>query len=263
LSDLKRWVITMLATAVVLWPGAAAAAAPAAWKDTGFSINANAMTLREVLQEFGRVYGVRVSISANAERYMKGRLKAESGTEFLDRIAQLYKFRWFVYSDTLYVVPRDENASVRLEVGEDAVQDAKAALVGLGLFDSRFGWGELPDEGIIIVGGPRAYVDLVREVLLPDEAKTRLKGKQVMVFRLKYANATDRVISKRGTSETIPGVKTVLSKLLFGPESSDSGDKFDAGSTKRSRHGNSGAGAAREVGDTASPLKVLPTRDGS
>jgi type III secretion protein C len=51
--------------------------------------------------------------------------------------------------------------------------------------------------------------------------------------------------------------------LLFGPESSDSGDKFDVGSTKRSRHGNSGAGAAREVGDTASPLKVLPTRDGA
>jgi type III secretion protein C len=254
--DIKRRLTAALMAVVLLWTPTMHAAPPPIWKDTGFSINASGMTLRAVLEDFGRVYGVRVAISAKADVYMKGRLKADSGSEFLDRLTQPYKFRWFVYNDTLYIVPREENASLRLEVGEDAVQDAKAALVGLGLFDSRFGWGELPDEGTVIVSGPRAYVNLVRDVLLPDEVKAPVKGKQTMIFRLRYANATDRVISTRGQAEVIPGIKTILSSLLFGPASneklSERSSQFDVASGKRSRTAIQGRGDAREVGDSAS-----------
>jgi type III secretion protein C len=263
--DMKRWLYAALVAVVLLWAPAMHAATPASWKDTGFSINATGMTLRDLLEEFGRVYGVRVSIGTRADIYMKGRLKADSGSDFLDRLTQPYKFRWFVYNDTLYVVPRDENASLRLEVGEDAVQDAKAALVGLGLFDSRFGWGELPDEGIVIVSGPRAYVNLVRDVLVPNEVKAPLKGKQTMMFRLKYATATDRVITTRGQSETIPGVKTILSSLLFGPASNEKltdRSHFDVGSGKRSRSANYGKGDAREVGEGATELQTRTQRAG-
>ncbi|MEN3293137.1 MAG: type secretion protein [Burkholderiales bacterium] len=263
--DIKRWLNAALMAAVLLSAPSMHAATPAIWKETGFSINASGMTLRAVLEDFGRVYGVRVSISAKADVYMKGRLKADSGSDFLDRLTQPYKFRWFVYNDTLYIVPRDENASLRLEVGEDAVQDAKAALVGLGLFDSRFGWGELPDEGTVIVSGPRAYVNLVREVLLPDEVKAPLKGKQTMIFRLRYANATDRVISTRGQSETIPGIKTILSSLLFGAASNEKlseRSQFDVASGKRSRTAIQGRGDAREVADNASDQKPRIVRAG-
>lgn len=253
--DMWRWLQAALLAAALCWAPSVHAAPPVHWKDTGFSINANGMTLREVLEEFGRAYGVRVSFSTKAEHYVKGRLKADSGAEFLDRLTQPYKFRWFVYNDTLYIVPRDESASMRLDIGEDGVQDAKAALIGLGLFDSRFGWGELPDEGTVIVSGPRAYVNLVRDVLMPEEGKMVKKGRQIMVFRLKYASATDRVITSRGQSETIPGVKTILTNLLFGPKSAEkvaNGD-FDIASGKRSRDGNNGRGVAREVGENVLP----------
>lgn len=251
LRAMQRLVLLTLAVLVLCGASPAQAAVPESWKDTGFSIDPAGMTLRGVLEQFGQVYGVRVEFDVQDVGVSKERLRSDSGIEFLDRMAQPYRFRWFVYAGTLYIVKRDDNASVRLEVGEDAVQDAKGALTGMGLFDSRFGWGELPDEGIVIISGPREYVRLAREILLPDGAKSAQKNKQIMVFRLKYASATDRVISARDRTETIPGVKTILSNLLFGDDKNtfdDASEHFDAGSTKRSRTPKNGRGQAQEVG---------------
>ncbi len=267
---LKSWCMGLLVAALLLWGTTLHAAVPAAWKDTGFSINATSMTLRGVMEEFSRTYGVRLSMTAAGDRLIKSRLKADNGVEFLNRLAATSKFHWFVYNNTLYVVPADDNTSVRLEIGEDAVQDAKSALIGLGLFDDRFGWGELPDEGVVIVGGPRSYVELARTILLPDEKKETRKGRQIMLFRLKYATAMDRVITSRGKNETIPGIKTILSNLLFGAHaagekvtgSSPSG-AFDSDSRKRSRTPKNERGVARDVGNERFvPLFNAPAADG-
>ncbi|HYD61651.1 MAG TPA: type III secretion system outer membrane ring subunit SctC [Noviherbaspirillum sp.] len=249
--NIKRCLAVMMIGAGLLWSSSAQAATPDSWKDSGFSINASGMPLRDVMQEFGNAFGVRVSYSLKESHVLKSRLKADSGIEFLDRLTHSYKFRWFVYNGTLYIVPSNDNVSVRLEVGEDAVQDAKSALVGLGLFDNRFGWGELPDEGVVMVSGPREYINLAREILLPENRASAPKGKQLMVFRLKYASATDRVINTRGQKETIPGIKTILAGLL-NPDRPAAGhggrDDVDVSSSKRSLKGKYGRGDASESG---------------
>jgi type III secretion protein C len=232
----------------------AGAAAPASWNDTGFSIDTKGMRLGRVLEQFGAAYGVHVNSTIGDGAPLNMRIKAANGTEFLDRLAASGDFRWFYYSNTVYVVPRGDQVSVRLEVGEDAVQDSKAALVGIGLFDTRFGWGELPDEGVVMVSGPRAYVDLVRGLLMPDQkpAAPAQKGKQLMVFRLKYATAADRTINTRGQKETIPGIKTILTGLLDSgspPKAADS--EFDLLGHKRSGKGPSARGGIRTLGAEA------------
>lgn len=258
----------LLAAALLLWGSSAHAAVPAAWKDSGFSINASGMTLKAVLEEFSRTYNVRLAMSADGDRLVKGRLKADNGGDFLNRLAGSYKLRWFVYNDALYVTAAGDNTSARLEVGEDAVQDAKAALTGLGLFDDRFGWGELPDEGVVIVSGPRSYVDLARETLLPPaEKKFARKGKQIMMFRLKYASAMDRTITARGKTETVPGIKTILGNLLFGPSTGEkltaSGPRLDVDSPKRSRLPKNEREPAREAaGGVFAPLFAAPAGSG-
>ena len=249
LTDLKSWFLVLLMLAGLHVAPASLAMTPDNWKDTGFSIDASGMKFSEVLKEFSQAYGVRISNGLRGDKLMKGKLRAESGSEFLDRLTQEHQFRWFVYNNTLYITPRNDNTSLRIQVGEDAVQDAKAALTGLGLFDSRFGWGELPDEGIVIVSGPRVYVDLARGILLPEKKDNGIKGKEVMMFRLRYASATDRTINVRGQSETVPGIKTILSGLLASgnyERKSDSMD-FDAGSKKRSRTPNIGRGDGAQV----------------
>lgn len=248
-QNMTRWSTVLTVIATLLWASMAQATTPANWKDIGFSIDANGMKLRDVLNEFGVAYGVQVSISAKERGVLKGRLKAESGSEFLDRLTHAHDFRWFVYGGTLYIVPRDDNTSLRLEVGEDAVQDAKAALIGVGLFDARYGWGELPDEGVVLVNGPREYVNLARDVLLPEAKKQTSKEKQIMIFRLKYASASDRVITTRGEKETIPGIKSILKGLLGqdAPEkSADNRDRIDLASGKRSRAPKNENGATGE-----------------
>jgi len=228
---------------LLLLNSAVNASVPPTWKDTSFMINANGMSLRKVLDEFGNTYGVRVAIAIKDDVRVKGTLKADNGVEFLDRLGATQGFSWFVYNDTLHIATRNDNISARLEVGEDAVQDAKAALIGLGLFDKRFGWGELPDEGVVIVSGPREYVELARGILLPELRRIPAKGRQVMVFRLKYANATDRTITTRGQKEVIPGIKSILNGLLnpSGPDKIGSPrDRFDAASERRSRSPQSG-----------------------
>jgi len=269
LELIKSWAMGLLVVFLLLWGTTLHAAVPAAWKDGGFSLNANGMSVRGALDEFSRTYGVRLQMTAEGGAIVKGRIKADNATDFLNRMAGSYKFRWFVYNDTLYVVPATDNTSARMQVGENAVQDAKSALVGLGLFDERFGWGELPDEGVVIVSGPRTYVDLARDVLMPNGKKERLRGRQVMVFRLKYATAMDRTINSRGKSETIPGIRTILSNLMLGGHSAEkvSGPGgFDAGSTKRSRSGRVGRGDTREIGQEGSdrfmPLFTAPAASG-
>ncbi|MCA1325648.1 type III secretion system outer membrane ring subunit SctC [Herbaspirillum sp. alder98] len=270
-ETIKSWGIGMALAVLLLWGTTLHAAVPAAWKDGGFSINANGLTVRGVLDEFSRTYGVRLQMSADGGQIIKGRIKADNGVEFLNRLTGSYKMRWFVYNDTLYVVPSTDNTSSRMQVGDDAVMDAKAALVGLGLFDERFGWGELPDEGVVIVSGPRAYVDLAREVLLPTGKKEKLRGRQVMLFRLTYATANDRVINSRGKAETIPGIKTILTNLLMGAQGAEkltgnSSNRFDVDSRKRSRTGKIARGESGESnagnGERFSPLFAAPGSNG-
>lgn len=245
-------VIVLLAEAV--WLSTAVAGVPASWKSTGFAINATGMTLSGVLQEFSNVYSVKINNAMVGDGVMHGRIQASNGADFLDRLASKHAFRWFVYNDTLYVVPASDASSLRLKVGEDAVADSKAALVGLGLFDARFGWGEIPDEGTVIVSGPRQYVELVRETLMPmlDNSKQQGQSKQVMVFRLKYASATDRSLSTRGQPDNIiPGVKTILSSLLNNSgQGNSNNDDFSAGSRKRSRTGKTGRGNPEQLINT-------------
>lgn len=258
---MKSWGMGVLLACLLLWGTTLQAGVPPAWKDGGYSMEADNMTVRAVLEEFGRTYGVRVQMSSGAARRVKGRLKADSGLDFLNRLAASHNLRWFVYNATLYVGAGTDNTSERMQVGENAVQDAKSALVGLGLFDERFGWGELPDEGVVIVSGPRAYVELTREVLMPIALKDRVRGRQVMLFRLKYASAMDRTINSRGKTETIAGIRTILSNLMLGPHGG-TGEKvtgpggFDAASAKRSRTGPNGRGESRQVGQEAGPAFV-------
>ena len=253
-SAIATLLIEIVMVAIVCLPVAAVAAVPTAWKATGFAINASGMTLSGVLQEFSTVYGVKINNAMVGDGVLHGRIQASNGADFLDRLASKYAFRWFVYNDTLYVVPATDASSLRLKVGEDAVADSKAALIGLGLFDARFGWGEIPDEGTVIVSGPRQYVELVRETLMPmlDNKASSSQARQVMVFRLKYASATDRSMSTRGQPDNlIPGVKTILSSLLnTAPQNSYSSDDFNAGSRKRSRTGKTGRGNPEQLTST-------------
>jgi type III secretion protein C len=215
--------VAAAALATSFWGPVAFAAVPDGWKDRSFTLDTTGMQLHQVLERFAREHDVEVVFDVPDRAVKKETLRSSGGGDLLDRLAQAYRFRWFVYGGTLHIVPREDNVSMRLELGADGVRDARGVLAGVGLFDSRFGWMELPKEGAVVVSGPREYVRLARELLVPVRPREAANDMEPMVFRLKYAGATDRVITARGKSETIPGMKTLLSNLLIGQAAGDAG----------------------------------------
>lgn len=200
------------------------AAIPPAWKQTAYAFDAQQTELSSVLEAFAREFGVNLEMDP-LEGIVEGRIRADNPQAFLDRLGQQHQFQWFVYNNTLYVSAARDQITERIEVSPDAVDDLKGALTELGLLDSRFGWGVLPDEGVVLVSGPARYVQFIRDyssnVDKPEEKQ------DVVVLPLRYANAADRTISYRDEQLTVSGVATILKELLDSRSQGGSGSVFN------------------------------------
>ncbi|MGN7738562.1 type III secretion system outer membrane ring subunit SctC [Pseudomonas sp. 22526] len=194
---------------VLPWP--TWAAVPEEWRQSAYAYDATQTPLETVLKDFTNAHGVGLSLS-DVSGVVNAKLRAANAQEFLERLALEHRFQWFFYNDKLYVSPQSAQVSQRLDVSADAVQDLKQALTDVGLLDRRFGWGELPDEGVVLVRGPARYIELIRSFSSkkdkPDEKQ------EVMIFPLRYASVADREINYREQSMTIPGVATLLKGML-------------------------------------------------
>ena len=153
-----RWLPCLLMAA----SAGAFAVTPPAWKHTAYSYDAQQSSLAATLQAFAKEFDISLDM-APIDGVVDGRIRADSPEAFLNRLGQEHHFQWFVYNDTLHISATDDQTSARLEVSPDAVDDLKGALTDLGLLDSRFGWGVLPDEGVVLVSGPPKYVQWVRD----------------------------------------------------------------------------------------------------
>lgn len=205
---LKRlfWISVLCVQAEVVTAGV-----PEEWRQSAYAYEASQTPLTKVLSDFASSYGVGLD-SRGITGVVDAKIRAGNAQEFLDRLALEHQFQWFLYNGKLYVSPQSGQVSQRLEVSADAAPDLKQALTDIGLLDKRFGWGELPDEGVVLVSGPARYVELIRGF---SKEKVKAQDKhQVMMFSLRYAAVADREIQYREQSITIPGVATLLDGLL-------------------------------------------------
>jgi len=197
----------------------ARAVAPAAWRDALYSYRADEeLTVTQVLDRFSSTLGLEVKLADPALGRRKLRLsgKGASPAVFLDRLGDSQGLDWFIYQGVLHISARSAATSERISLGPQSPSDAKDALVGIGLFESRFGWGEFDsDPPTVLVSGPPAYVSLVRRMLaVPEDRTPKREHPRMMVFRLKHAAAADREMRTRDRSVTLPGLVTTLNQVL-------------------------------------------------
>ncbi|CCP01844.1 Type III secretion system outer membrane pore HrcC [Erwinia amylovora Ea644] len=195
----------------------AGAQTPADWKEQSYAYSADRTPLSTVLQDFADGHSVDLHLGNVEDTEVTAKIRAENASAFLDRLALEYHFQWFVYNNTLYVSPQDEQSSERLEISPDAAPDIKQALNGIGLLDPRFGWGELPDDGVVLVTGPPQYLELVKR--FSEQREKKEDRRKVMTFPLRYASVADRTIHYRDQTVVIPGVATMLNELMNGKRS--------------------------------------------
>lgn len=229
----------ILAGALALCLAGQAQAAPS-WPAAPYSYYAKGESLQSVLREFAGGFSLALQMAPGVSGMVNGKFNANTPTEFIDRLGGVYGFNWFVHAGTLFVSPAHDIATRSVSAMGSSISALRDALLQLGVLDPRFGWGELPEQGIALVSGPPAYVDLVQRTVaaLPLGAG----GQQVAVFRLKHASVNDRTVSYRTQSVVTPGLATVLRNLILG----------------------SGAGANNEtLSAIAAPLRDNPPSFGS
>lgn len=194
-------------------------ASPPPWQDSAFTFYAERKPLRTVLREFAAAFSLSVQMPDDLSGSVNGRFSTASPTEFIDRLGSTYGFVWFTHAGTLFV-SRTQDMVVRSIAGgaTGPGNKLKQVLTDLKVLDPRFGWGDLPDQGIVIVSGPPAYVQLVESTI---KALPRTPGgQQVAVFRLKHASVEDRAITFRDRQIVTPGVAQILRNLVLGTNNS-------------------------------------------
>lgn len=190
----------------------ALAAIPSEWKNTAYAYEAEHKPVRDVLEDFAQTFGTQLQIEGLLEGIVNGKIRANTPQSLLDRLGVEHRFQWYLYNNTLYISTLDQQESARLEVSSETIADLKQALTDIGLLDSRFGWGELPEDGIVLVSGPRRYIEQIKQ--FSSQRRSVDEKQSVLSFPLKFANAADRHVDYRGQKITIAGVSSIVRGLL-------------------------------------------------
>ncbi len=188
------------------------AAIPAEWKNTAYAYEAQHKPLRDVLEDFAQTFGIQLQVEGLLEGVVNGKIRANTPQSLLDRLGVEHRFQWYLYNNTLYVSTLDQQESARLEVSSETISDLKQALTDIGLLDSRFGWGELAEDGVVLVSGPKRYIEQIKQ--FSSQRRSPDEKQSVLSYPLKFANAADRIVDYRGEKLTIPGIASMLRGLL-------------------------------------------------
>ena len=204
----------------------ASAAAHAAGDDHAslaapYALDASHQTIASVLDRFATDHGLTLRAAGDPAAgwrtaTLDGWVRAPSGRAFLEQLARAHHFSWFVAERSLYVSAARDAAVERIALNGMPADGARAALEAVGLYDARFGWGALPGNDAVLVGGPRAYRALVRRFLVNrPNATSASVDPAPMVFPLRFARAADHPPSNAHGAAR-PGVAALLRQLLSG-----------------------------------------------
>lgn len=207
-ADWRHWALLPW----LLMPLSASAAIPSEWKNTAYAYEAEHKPVREVLEDFAQTFGTQLQIEGLLEGNVNGKIRANTPQSLLDRLGVEYRFQWYLYNNTLYISTLDQQESARIEVASETIADLKQALTDIGLLDSRFGWGALPEDGVVLVSGPRRYIEQIKQ--FSSRRRASDEKQNVLSYPLKFANAADRQVEYRGEKLSVPGVASILRGLL-------------------------------------------------
>jgi type III secretion protein C len=208
------------------------------WPESPFATMNTGQKLDKLLASFAQAFGLQLQLDDPLpdEAPPSGRTGASSPTEFLNQLGATHGLLWYHRNGTLHV-SRSSTRQIRAVTTKGlSGSTLRRVLAEMGLFESKFGWSEIPERNIVMVSGPATYVDRIQATIeaLPEADAEQ----QIQVYRLRYAPVDDRVISYRDKSITTPGVATILRNLVSGL---------------------SGGGTSTEIADLAAPL-VTPMR---
>ena len=193
------------------------AVSPDSWKTMMYSSRDSSQSLSKLLNTFAQAMGLKLNFQEKQIVVNRVEMQTFSAppSQFLDRLGFLYGFSWYVHTGTLYVSSTASEKLERIQLGSATATSARQTLVGLGIFETKFGWADADEQQpVAIVTGPSSYVALVRSVLSRNRESQVSMEPEVMVFQLKHASAADYETMVRDRPLRRSGVATTLRNLL-------------------------------------------------
>jgi len=184
-----------------------------------YALHASQQGVLDVVRRFAIDHGFALRVAADPKNDWQtapvdGWVRAPTGQAFLEQLARAYHFSWFIADRTLHVSGSRDSATERIALNGTPADTARTALEAVGIYDARFGWGELIGQDAVLVSGPRAYRALVRRFVARQASAAQAQAGPVpMIFPLRFAQAGDTVPSDTSLGVR-PGVATVLRQLL-------------------------------------------------
>lgn len=216
---MKGWAV-LICAALGGAASVALSATPESWAAITYKSMDSAETQRlgQVVGAFATAMGVVAEIDPSlASRPASPASPAVAPATFLDRLALEHRLQWFVYSGVLRISPTSDSDIERIQVAASSSGAAKQALIGLGLFEPKFGWGELDeDEAVVLVSGPQAYRNLVKQAIGRGSTAAEPQTPELMVFHLLHASALDENSTSRDRTMSRQGIATLLRSMFSG-----------------------------------------------
>lgn len=255
------WASMVFCAAVAAVP--LARTAPLPFDGSAYSYYANDTPMAKMLAEFCANFGIQLKMDPGIATRVSGRLGAPSASEFLNAVTASAGLDWFHYAGAIHVTRVSERDTQVHAIARETIPGLRNALLDLKILDERFGWAALADQGMVVVSGPPAYLDLIAKTMRTVQAAPN--GQQMVVWKLKYANVEDRQVTIRDKTTIVPGVRTLLQALgggrahlaMTGAVSQDGGARLEPLKSAPSVHGggpvdsSSGAGPGADAGSAA------------
>ncbi|EDS6428733.1 EscC/YscC/HrcC family type III secretion system outer membrane ring protein [Salmonella enterica subsp. enterica] len=154
-----------------------------------------------------------------SKKKISGDFNFRDPEDLLNRLALQLGLIWYSDGRTIYIYDAGEIRNAVLSLQNTSLSAFNAFLKRSGLYDSRYPLRGDEQSGVFYVSGPPVYVSLVnRAVTLMDKQGNDIQmGRlKIGVFRLNNTFVNDRTYLLRDQNIVIPGISTVIDKLLAG-----------------------------------------------
>lgn len=169
---MKRTRITALITLLILCPlSLPLAAAELRWSDRTYSFFLSDEPLADILVELGSREGIPVKVDTEIAARVNAQFVDQSAGTIFERLTGTYNLQWYYDGHVLHVDDVASAVSRTLQLRSMAVSAFRDHLEALGVFDERFYWGGSDREGVVVVSGPKGYVDRVAELAVMLERR--------------------------------------------------------------------------------------------
>ncbi|EMV5797048.1 EscC/YscC/HrcC family type III secretion system outer membrane ring protein [Escherichia coli] len=201
-----------------------------------------------------------VSKSASRKK-INGNFNFRDPEALLDRLASQLGVIWYSDGQTIYIYDAEEIRNSIISLQNISLSAFKSFLKEAGLYDSRYPLKGDEQNGIVYISGPPIFVSIVtKTAALIDKQNNDIEmGRlKIGVFRLHNTFVNDRTYQLRDQNIVIPGIATVIEKLLTGEQQNLTGVQ---GGMFRASGSNIASEALSGNGSTDNEMYIDEARD--